>query len=182
MKALKIVLIVVSSLLLIGGAGYLYASSGIKSKPGYATLATPKGNSVNALLSVNVGPGGVKPARWLIDKVVDSSNHVPDVPERILKSALKELQGVQLHVYDVGSNRKVFDNAIADSMEKLKDKSWKTLATVREDDVNIAVLQFGEGAMIAGLSIMASTPEKAVFLNLVGPFDTDALANTARHL
>lgn len=179
MKALKITLIVAGSLLLFGGAGYLYASSGIKSKPGYAKLATPHRDSVTPLFSVSVGPGGVKPARWLLEKIVDDSEHVSDAPERMLRSALQELQGVQLQVYDVGTNRLVYDNAIADSVAKLKRKNWQTLATVRQDDVNVAVLKFGTGELIAGLSIMASTQDKAVFLNLVGPFDTKAIADTA---
>ncbi len=179
MRPLKIAVIVVSSLLLVGGAGYLYASSGIKSNAGYASLVKPVG-SVDTLLSLNVGPRGVQPARWLIDKFVQDSAAPSDAAERMLKTALQDLQGVQLHVYEVGGNQPVFDKAIADSVAKLTQKSWQILTTVRDEDVKIAVLHFADGPHIAGLSIMASTPEKAVFLNLVGPFDYDGIADSAR--
>lgn len=182
MKALKIGLIVVTSLMLVVGAGYLYASNGIKSKPGYVKLATLKGESVSALLSVNLGPGGVKPVRWLLEQFVYDSDHGYEVEERVFNSVLQELQGVQLRVYDVGTNRPVFDRAIADSVVSLKEKSWQTLATVRQDDVKIAVLKYGDGEQIVGLSIMASTPDKALFLNLIGPFDTAVIAEAANQM
>jgi hypothetical protein len=182
MRALKITVVVVTSLLLVGGAGYLYAANGIKSKLGYAKLVTPKGEDITALLSVNVGPSGVKPARWLLKQVADESGHEHQVPKRVLNSVLQELKGVQLRVYDVGSNRHVFDSAIADSVTGLKQKNWQTLATVREGDVKVAVLQYVDGEQIAGLSIMASTPDKAMFLNLIGPFNPEMIAETARQI
>jgi len=174
MKILKISLVLVILLLLIVGEGYLYASHGIKPQSGYAKFTLPKGESVNPLFSINVGPRGVKPVRWLLEQVADDFDQVNQVPEQMFKNALRDLQGVQLRVYDVDSNRQVFDMAIADSIASLKEKSWRTLATVREDDVKIAVLQYGEGVQIEGLSIMASTPDKALFLNLVGPLDAIA--------
>lgn len=182
MKALKISLIVITLLVLIGGEGYLYASNGIKSKLGYAQLTIPADESVNSVLSLNVGPNGVKPVRWLLEKIVDDSDHAREVPEKVLKSVMQELQGVQLRVYEVGDNRQVFDSAISDSVSSLKAKSWQTLARVREDDVKIVVLQYLDAERIAGLSIMASTPDTALFLNLIGPFDAHAIAETASQM
>lgn len=179
MKALKIILIVVASLVLIGGGGYLYASSGIKSKPGYAKLATP---SATALLSVNVGHGGLGPVRWLIEQATENSDHGRRMPKRLLKTVLQDLQGVQLRVYDVGNNRQAFDNAIVDSVAALKLKSWKTLMTVRDGNEQIVVLQYGDDDKIEGLSIMVSTPENAVFLNLIGPFDPSVIVETANQI
>jgi hypothetical protein len=185
MKALKITLIVVSSLLLVGGAGYLYAASGIKSKLGYSKLVTPtlvtqQGEAITALLSVNLGPSGLKPARWLLELVAEHSGSEHQIPKRVLNNVMQELQGVQLRVYEVGSNRHVFDKAIADSISGLKERNWLSLATVRENDVKVAVLQYLEGEQIEGLSIMASTPDKAIFLNLIGPFDLEMIAETAQ--
>lgn len=179
MKPLKIVVIVVTSLVLIGGAGYLFAANSIKSKPGYAKLGEPQGESITAVLSINAGPGAVKPLRWVFEKIADNSDHADAIPERLMSSVMQELQGVQLRVYDLGANRQVFDNAIDDSVRALKEKSWQTLVTVRKDDVKIAVLQYPDGQQIAGLSIMASTPEKALFLNLIGPFDVHAIAQNS---
>ena len=178
MKALKIILIVVASLVLIGGGGYLYASSGIKAKPGYAKLTTP----ANALLSINVGRGGLRPVRWLLKQATESSDHGNKMPKRLLETVLQDLQGVQLRVYDVASNRQAFDKAIADSVAALKQQSWQTLMTVRDGDEQIAVLQYGDNDKIEGLSIMVSTPENAVFLNLIGPFDPSEILETANQI
>jgi len=182
MKALKISLIILVSLALVGGMGYLYASSGIKSKPGYEKAAMPQLESVDALFAVNVGPGGVKPVRWLLEQIADSSGHTDQVPTRVLESALNELQGVQIRVYDADGNREVFDGAIADTVAALKQKNWQTLVTVRDEEEQIVVLRYGDDDHIAGLSIMASTPDNALFLNLIGPFDVEAIAAKASQL
>ncbi len=179
MKALKIITIVVASLLLLGGVGYLYASSGVKSNPGYVKLAKPKGESVSTLLSLNIGPGGVRPTRWLFEKIVDGSDSEHEIPKRIFKNVLKELQGIQLRIYEVHGNRQVFDEAIAESAAVLEGKNWEHLVTVREENERIVIMQYGDDAQINGLSIMASTPDTALFLNLIGPFDLNAIAETA---
>lgn len=177
MKIIKIISIAALSLILISGTGYLYASSGINSKQGYAQLAMPTGQSAHSLLSLNVGPNGVKPVRWLLKQVVHDSTYTSDMPEQVLKAVMQDLQGVQLRVYEVGDNRQVFDAAIAESVSSLKAKNWQTLASVRDDDVELVVLQYLALEKIAGLSIMASTSDNALFLNLIGPFDADDLAN-----
>ncbi len=179
MKVLKICLLTVASLLLIAGAGYLYASSGIKSKLGYAQLAIPKDDNLKPMLSVKLGSGGVKPARWLLDKIVDKADYANHVPERMLKNAINEIQAVQLRVYEVANSRRVFEDAISESIKSLKKKNWQTLASVREDDVKIEVMQYTNGEQLVGLSFMASTPENAMFLNLIGPFSPQAIAQTA---
>ncbi len=182
MKALKVLLIIVVSMVLIGGAGYLYASSGIKSKPGYADIPSPDVGSQSALLSVKVGPGGVKPLRWIVEQYAENAGHKTEVPERALREALKDLQGIQLRVYDSSYNREVFDSAISETTAALKQKQWQTLMTVRDEEEHITVMQFTDEDQIAGLSIMASTPDKALFLNLIGPFDVEAIAANARAL
>ena len=176
MKIIKIISIAVLSLVLITGTGYLYASSGINSKQGYAQLGMPTGQSVHSLLSLNLGPKGVKPVRWLLKQMVHDSTYTSDVPEQVLRAVMQDLQGVQLRVYEVGDNRQVFDAAIAESESSLKEKDWQTLVSVRDDDVKVVVLQYLAAEKIAGLSIMATTSDNALFLNLIGPFDTDGLA------
>lgn len=182
MKALKITLIVLGTLVLIGGAGYLYASSGIKSKSGYAELAAVGIKANDAILSVNVGPGGLSPFRWLFEQALEHSDYTADVPEKVLLRALKEIQGVQLRIYDAANNRDIFDSAISETAAALKQKQWQTLMTVRDDDEHIVVLQYLDQDQITGLSIMASTPDKALFINLIGPFDTQAIASTVHEL
>ena len=181
MKALKIFLIIVASLSLVIGAGYLYASSGVKSKLGYAELAVPKDDNISPVLSVNLGPGGVKPARWLLDKIVKNVDHGGQVPEHMLRNVMNEIQAVQLRVYEVENSQSVFDDAISESIHSLKKKNWQTLASVREDDVKIEVMQYTNGEQLVGLSFMASTPENAMFLNLIGPFNPETKAQTASY-
>jgi len=183
MKTLKTLLMVIAGLVLIGGEGYLYASNGIKSKPGYAKLETLQDESHSALLSVDVGSGGVTPVRWLLEQMAENSDQVSDIHEQIFVNVLRELQGVRLRVYDTRENRDVFDSAIADTVASLKQKSWQTLLSVRDDDEQVIVLQYRDGEKIAGLSIMASAPDTALFLNLVGPFGAETVAEmaSARH-
>ena len=182
MKILKILLIALGTLVLIGAAGYLYASSGIKTKPGYADMGSVSVDSNNAMLSVSVGPGGVKPLRWLFETALEHSDHSSQIPEEMLRGALGKLQGVQLRVFDSSNKRDLFDRAISETAAALKQKQWQTLMTVRDEKEHIVVLQYLDQQQIAGLSIMASTPEKALFLNLIGPFDAESIASTVNEL
>lgn len=179
MKIVKISLIVIGSLILIGAAGYLYASAGLKSKPGYIDITAPNVGSESALLSVKVGPGGVRPLRWVFEKFAENSDHVS---ERAFLSAIKDLQGVQLRIYDSGDNRHIFDSAISETTADLKGRNWETLVTIRDDEEKITVMQYLDNDQIAGLSIMASTPDKAFFLNLIGPFDIETIAADAKQI
>lgn len=182
MNALKISLIIVASLLLLSGAGYLYASSGVKSKSGYAKLVTPHGPSVNTLISVNIGPGGVAPTRWLAGKIMEASDSEQEVPALVAKRLLNQLEGLQLRVYEVSGNRQSFDNAIAESVTLLKQKSWETMATIRDGDEHIVVMHTGDDEQINGVSIMVSTQDKAVFVNLIGPFDPQSIADAVSQI
>ena len=182
MKFFKVFLIVVATLLFIGGAGYRYASSGLNSKPGYAKLVMPKGSSANALVSVKLGPGGVGPARWIFEKIVENSDHQIDAEARVVKDVLADLNGVQLRVYEVADNRASFDTAIAESVAALQAQNWQTLAKVYEDDERVVVMHSGNNSQIDGVSVMVSTPENAVFVNLIGPFDGQAIAAAVNQL
>ena len=179
MKVLRNTVIVFAALALIGSAGYLYALNGVKSNAGYADISSSWLEPRGAMLAVTLGPGAVKPFTWLFEQAVGQSEYSDDIPERVLAKALNELKGVQLRVYDADGNRDVFDSAIAETAAALKQKQWRVLISVRDDEDQIVVLQYGDDQQIAGLSIMASTPEKALFLNLIGPFDVDAITTTA---
>ena len=177
---MRIVLIVVFSLVLIGGAGYLYASSGIESKPGYVKLVLPSAESVDTQISLNLGPSGVGPVRWLFGQFASHSDRDLEMSERVLNGVLQDLRGVQLRVYDVNNNRPLFDQAISESLASLKGQGWQTLVKVREDDEHVVVMQSTQYEKVIGLSILASTPDKAVFLNLIGPFDPERIAASTR--
>lgn len=182
MKFLKYSFITLTALLLIGSAGYLLAASGMQSKPGYAKLTLPSWLSTNTTVALNLGPRGLKPVRWVINRVVEASDEELELSERLILSALQDLQGVQLRIYEVENNRQVFERAIDDSIVSLKQEDWQTLLKVREDDKRIVVMQAGNEDLISGFSVLASTPENAVFINLVGQLNPESIAKIAERL
>ncbi len=179
MKAIRIVLLLVVSLILIGGVSYIYASSGVKSQQGYIDLPAAPTGLADALVAVNLGPGGVKPLRWLIEQWV-LQEEVLDGSDQILIDVLQELHGVQLRIYQVHDNQPVFVQAIDASVAALQQKDWHTLIKVRDGDEHLVVMQYGDDRQISGLSLLATIPENAVFLNLIGPFDAQAIAQKVK--
>lgn len=177
MKAFKIVLITIASLVFICGVGYLYASSGIKSKPGYVDITESPIDAESTEFSLNVGPGGIKPLRWVYEIIAQNVDETDRTSREVFAQVLKELQGVQLRVYDSKDKQPLFDSAIAETTALLKQENWQTLITVRENQDNVEILQLLDQEQISGLSIMVSSPDKAVFLNLIGPFDIDAISD-----
>ncbi|MFT7528081.1 MAG: hypothetical protein ACI9LY_003241 [Arenicella sp.] len=176
MKFLKYSFISLLTLVLIGGAGYLLAASGMQSKPGYAKLTLPSWLSTNTTVALNLGPRGLKPVRWVINRVLDASNQELELSERILIGVLDDLQGVRLRIYEVENNSQVFEQAIDDSIASLKQKNWQTLLSVQEDDKHIVVMQAEDEGLISGLSVLLSTPENAFFMNLVGQLNPQSIA------
>lgn len=182
MNFFRYTLIAILALALIGGASYLYASSGIKSKPGYVVLPEPDNDSAKLIVGLKLGPGGVWPVQWLLKTISNSSEADLDVSEKVLLGVMQEIQGVQLRIYEVDGNRGVFEAAIKESVATLRGENWNTLLRVREDDEYVVVMQSGDDTLIEGLSILVSTPENAVFLNLMGPFHPDSLAMIANNI
>ena len=182
MKFLKYSVITLLSIVLIGSAGYLLASSGIQSKPGYAKLTMPSWFTTDTIVAINLGPRGLKPVRWMIERAVSSSNDNLELDEKILLSLLQDLQGVQLRIYEVENNRKIFERAIDESLVTLKQDGWQTLITVREDEKRIIVMQSTDAELITGFSILVSTPENAVFVNLIGQLNPESIALLAESL
>jgi hypothetical protein len=176
MKFLKYSFISLLTLVLIGGSGYLLAASGMQSKPGYAKLTLPSWLSTNTSVALNLGPRGLKPVRWVINRVLDASNQELELSERILIGVLDDLQGVRLRIYEVENNSQVFEQAIDDSIASLKQKNWQTLLSVQEDDKHIVVMQAEDEGLISGLSVLLSTPENAFFMNLVGQLNPQSIA------
>jgi hypothetical protein len=179
---LKYSFITLVTLLLVGSAGYLLAARGMQSKPGYAELTLPSWLSTNTIVAMNLGPTGLKPVRWMIKRVVDGSHKKLELPERVLLGVLQDLEGVQIRVYEVENNRQVFEQAIDASIVSLKRENWQIVLKVREDEQHIVVMQAGDEGMISGYSVLVSTPENAVFMNLVGQLDPASIALIAESL
>ena len=108
MNFLKYTLITLLSIVLLAGAGYLLASSGVEKNPGYAKLTLPSRMSADTVLSLDLGPGGVKPLTWIIERALAASNKTLEMPERVLMGVLPSLQGLQLRIYETDGNQDVF--------------------------------------------------------------------------
>jgi hypothetical protein len=168
--------------MLLGGAGYLIASSGMQSKPGYTKLDLPSWSSTNTTVALNLGPNGLKPVRWMIKRLINSSDRQLDLPEQLILTVILDLQGLQLRIYEVEDNRPVFDQAIDDAIATLEQGNWQTLLRVREEQNRIVVMQEGDDDMISGLSVLASTSENAFFINLVGQLTPESIAIIAESI
>ena len=176
MNFLKYSFITLLTLVLIGSAGYLLASSGIESKPGYVKLTMPSWFLTDTKLALNLGPKGLQPVRWIVKRIVNGSDDELELTERLLLSVIQDLQGVQLRIYEIENNRPVFEQAINDSVTTLEQAQWQTILKVREDNKRVIVMQSENAGIISGLSVLASTPENAVFINLVGQLNPDSIA------
>ena len=182
MNILKYSFIALLTLMLIGSAGYLLAASGIQSKPGFAKLTLPSWSSTDTVVALNIGPRGLTPMRWAINKAVSASDHELELSEQRLLAVLQDLQGVQLRIYQIENNRQVFEQAIDDSIVSLRQADWQTIIKVREDQKRIVVMQAENAGVISGFTLLASTPENAFFVNLMGQLNSESIAAIADSL
>lgn len=182
MTFLKYSLISLLTLVVIGTAGYLVASTGAQSKPGYANIDLPSLLSVKTSVALDLGPNGIKPVRWAIKTLLKHTDHELDLSEQVILSILVDLQGLQLRLYEVKDNRPVFDKVIDKAIVSLKQGGWKTSVSLREDDKRIVVMHFGDEDLISGLSVLGSTPEDAFFINLVGRLTPESIAKIVESL
>ena len=169
-------------MVLVGSAGYLFASSGNEKHAGYVKLTAPERFSDDMLLALKVGPHGMKPVHWLIKSAASAHQGEFEVPEKLLLGLVPELQGIQLHLYSVESNGEDYDSVIDDSVSALKRANWQTLVKVQEENEHIVVMVMQQADQISGLSIFARTPDNAVFVNVTGPFSTGSLAELTQQI
>ncbi len=179
MNFLKYSFITLFTVLLIVGVIYVVASTGIKSQPGYAKFDLPSRPPSFSGIALNVGPLGVKPLQWVVKQIVNDLDAETEAPERILLGTLQEVQGVQLKVYQVRDNRELYDQAVTATIESLKQDAWQTVLVVREDYERIVVMQSERADVISGITLMVTTPEEAVFVNLLGEFNAEEIASYA---
>ena len=182
MNFLKFLFIGLLVLVLVSAAGCVFASGGIKSKPGYAKLTSPNVLLNDTTLALNFGPRSIKSARWIIERFVNATDNKLEVPIQLLLSVLNDIQGLQLRIYEVENNQAIFERAIDDSVARLNADEWQTLVKVREEDQRVVIMQSGTEELITGLAILVSTPEDAVFINLVGPLKRESIAMIAENI
>jgi len=182
MNFLKYLFIALLILVLVSAAGCVIGSGDIKSKPGYAKLTTPNVLLTDTTLALNFGPRSLKSARWLIESVVRASDHELEIPLQVLLAVLNDAQGLQLRIYEVENNQSIFEDAIDESVTALNRENWETIIKVREDDQRVVIMQSLDENLIAGLAVLISTPEDAVFVNLVGPLKPESIAMIAENI
>jgi len=95
---------------------------------------------------------------------------------------LNDAQGLQLRIYEVENNQSIFEDAIDESVTALNRENWETIIKVREDDQRVVIMQSLDENLIAGLAVLISTPEDAVFVNLVGPLKPESIAMIAENI
>ena len=182
MNFLKFLFIGLLVLVLVSAAGCVFASGGIKSKPGYAKLTSPNVLLNDTTLALDFGPRSIKSARWIIERFVNATDNESEVPIQLLLSVLNDIQGLQLRIYEVENNQAVIEQAIDESVARLNADEWQTLVKVREEDQRVVIMQSGTEELITGLAVLVSTPEDAVFINLVGPLKPESIAMIAENI
>ena len=182
MKLLKYLFIGLIVLVLVSTAGCVFVSGGIKSKPGYAKLTTPTVFSNDATLALDFGPRSIKSARWMLERFANASDNESEIPIQVLLSVLDDVQGLQLRVYQVDNNESVFEQAIDESVSTLNEDNWQTIVKVNEEDQRVVIMQSGTDELIMGLAVLVSTPEDAVFVNLIGPLKPESIVMIAENI
>lgn len=183
MNIIKAIVAIILTIVLIGVAGAVLATTGIKSQPGYADWTLPRWSLSDTRVVINVGPMGLKPVRWLIEKVVLNADEEDLEPSELaLLAMLQNVHGFQLRVYEVGGDHQKFDRAIDASVVSLKKDAWQTVVSVREDDERVVVMQAQNAGIISGVTVMVSQPNESVFINLVGQFNPAEIAAYAEAL
>lgn len=182
MNFLKYLLIGILVLVFVSTAGCVFMSGGIKSKPGYAKLATPSIFSTDTTLALNFGPGSIKSAQWIIERLVGFTDKESEVPIQALLTVLKDIQGLQLRIYEVENNQSTFDRAIDDSVATLTRENWETIIKVNETDERVVIMQSVKEELITGLAVLVSTSEEAIFINLIGPLNPESIVAFAENI
>ena len=182
MKFFKFIFVTFFTIVLIGVASYVLATTGIKSKPGYANWVLPSWSLSDTRIAIKVGPVGVKSVRWIVEQIVLDSHADVDVSQRALLGVLKDVDGLQLRIYQVTGNRQKFDQALQASVTALKQEAWETIVSVREDNEHVVVMQSQAAGIISGVTVMVNTPDESIFINLVGQFDPQEIVAYAESL
>lgn len=149
---------------LLAGCG---VSGNFRHEPGYAEFDASGPLAANREIGLSFGPLPLALARLVLD----------DEPE--IKSALRELRGVRVEVYDAIHDGERVERQLHTIQAGLLDDGWVALASIRDDDSRVTVLlrpdTDGEGNR--GLAVMVQEPDELVLVNLIGNVRLDQLAS-----
>lgn len=103
------------------------------------------------------------------------------------QEAYEVLSGIKLvrvHVFEVtDSNRDEFDASVAGIADTLTNKNWDELIKVKDGDETVSVFaRMRDEDAFTGLVVSVRSGDEAVFVNIVGEVELEALANLGDHL
>ena len=179
MKTFSLIIIFIAALLF---GGYLLATTGLESKPGYSQLKPLNTLEQQSTLSLRLGPFAMSPLHWLSKPFTSLAIDTHDVHADIVLSLLNKLEGLQLHVYDNVQQLSQMQQVVIDQKKALKMDGWETIVTVREDNEQVLIMSKTIDEAIVGLTVSVIDQQQAVFINLMGSINQEDLGNIARVL
>jgi hypothetical protein len=142
-------------------------SGNFRHDPGYAEFDASGPLAANREIGLSFGPLPLALAGLVLH----------DEPE--IKSALRELRGVRVEVYDAIRDGERVDRQLKTIQAELIDDGWVALANIRDDDSHVTVMvrPDSDGKGNRGLAVMVQEPNELVLVNLIGNVRLDQLAD-----
>jgi hypothetical protein len=98
---------------------------------------------------------------------------------------IKNLEGVRVHVYDIGSNEKPALDLLAKVSKDIQAKNWLPIVSVNEDDEKVRIFTKITDDVMDGLVVMVvenDSEGEAVFINIVGEIDPEQISRVTDSL
>ncbi|MFT7561055.1 MAG: hypothetical protein ACI93R_002980 [Flavobacteriales bacterium] len=154
MKTFAVVVIV---LITIVGGSYVLATTGASEKSGYAEVNFEGVSGLSNKLSLDVGPLGVMPIKWALG-----------LSEQKEFDVLKDVDGVQLKIYEVDGDVDEILSSVDHNFKALKSQGWETVVSINEEREKVRLLTSTVGNTIQGATLFVLNENEAIFLNVLG--------------
>ncbi len=126
--------------------------------PGYARFDFPGSQEADRVMGLSFGALPLRFAAWVADEDLE-----PETADM-----LRSLKGVRVYIYELDQRGRHRPDYIHRTGNQLQKQGWETLVKVNEDQEQTYVMMRMDRGGIAGLTVMASDGEEAVFVNLIG--------------
>ncbi len=154
-------------------AGGALAQDELKRDPGYVDLdAVESWFSAEPKIIVNV--------KGALLKLVAEASRYED-PE--LADLLGKLKSVQVRSFNLRrADYRSIEQRTGELARRLEGQGWDTVVRVREDDERVDVFVRVHNGVIAGMMVMAVTPDEdeTFFVNIVGQIDPEQIGRIGR--
>lgn len=143
-----------------------FSSGGLRQSPGYANLHYPSIWEADRDFSLSLGPTSL----GLIRLVVGNSDKKA---ARIIGC----INGVRITTYKLGNNHAGIIEKIYRTKNELSRKGWQEIISVDEENEHSVVLVMQESqSSIDGVVFLSIEGKEATFINLIGDFEPEYLA------